>query len=155
MFWAKLLVTVALLSIKNEVVLLFLLFYISDFYVCCLGMPHMHILLILDKNDRVLGPTEVDEYICARIPPLPPIDDYSPEAFQQRRLWYHVTTLMLHDCNDACMELRNGRRVCKKYFPKPFSDVTALSGLFVFWILLYIVCEMRMNICIRMEKNGI
>uniref|UniRef100_A0A183C067 Helitron_like_N domain-containing protein n=1 Tax=Globodera pallida TaxID=36090 RepID=A0A183C067_GLOPA len=50
------------------------------------GMPHIHMLLILDKRGRIVSPEQVDEYVSARIPPLPPIDDHSPEAKQQRRL---------------------------------------------------------------------
>uniref|UniRef100_A0A914I8I8 ATP-dependent DNA helicase n=1 Tax=Globodera rostochiensis TaxID=31243 RepID=A0A914I8I8_GLORO len=87
------------------------------------GMPHIHMLLILDKGGRIISPEQVDEYVSARIPTLPPIDDHSPEANQQRRLWHNVTTMMLHDCNAACLEGSN----CRKHFPKPYSDRTELS----------------------------
>ncbi|KAL3071933.1 hypothetical protein niasHS_017226 [Heterodera schachtii] len=87
------------------------------------GMPHIHMLLILEKGGRITSPEQVDEYVCARIPKLPPPNDTSPEAKQQRRLWHYVTTMMLHDCNAACLE---GSR-CRKHFPKPYSDHTELS----------------------------
>ncbi|KAL3073743.1 hypothetical protein niasHS_015485 [Heterodera schachtii] len=72
---------------------------------------------------RISTPEQVDEYVSARIPKLPPLNDHSPEANQQRRLWHYVTTMMLHDCNAACLE---GSR-CRKHFPKPYSDHTELS----------------------------
>ncbi|KAL3121265.1 hypothetical protein niasHT_008247 [Heterodera trifolii] len=87
------------------------------------GMPHIHMLLILERGVRIDTAQQVDEYVSARIPTLPPSSDQSPEAHQQRRLWHYVTSMMLHDCNAACLE---GSR-CRKHFPKPFSDRTELS----------------------------
>ncbi|KAL3076492.1 hypothetical protein niasHS_011813 [Heterodera schachtii] len=87
------------------------------------GMPHIHMLLILERGVRIDTPQQVDEYVCARIPTLPQSSDQSPEAHQQRRLWHYVTSMMLHDCNAACLE---GSR-CRKHFPKPYSDRTELS----------------------------
>uniref|UniRef100_A0A183CL31 ATP-dependent DNA helicase n=1 Tax=Globodera pallida TaxID=36090 RepID=A0A183CL31_GLOPA len=92
------------------------------------GMPHIHILLILDKQGRITSPNVVDDFVSARIPPLPQMDDLTPEANQQRRLWHYVTTMMLHDCNSACTDFNEqGRPQCKKHFPKPYSDHTELS----------------------------
>ncbi|KAL3122114.1 hypothetical protein niasHT_001654 [Heterodera trifolii] len=92
------------------------------------GMPHIHMLLILQERERVLTPENVDQYVFARIPPLPPMEDMSVEANQQRRLWHYVTTMMLHDCNSACTEVdEQGRTRCRKHFPKPYSDLTELS----------------------------
>ncbi|KAL3076362.1 hypothetical protein niasHS_011781 [Heterodera schachtii] len=87
------------------------------------GMPHIHMLLILERGVRINTPQQVDEYVCARIPTLPPSSDQSAEGHQQRRLWHYVTSMMLHDCNAACLE---GSR-CRKHFPKPYSDRTELS----------------------------
>uniref|UniRef100_A0A183C066 ATP-dependent DNA helicase n=1 Tax=Globodera pallida TaxID=36090 RepID=A0A183C066_GLOPA len=78
------------------------------------GMPHIHMLLILDEGSRITTPEQVNEYVSARIPALPPIADQSAEAKQQRRLWQYVTTMMLHDCNAACLD---GSK-CRKHFPK-------------------------------------
>jgi hypothetical protein len=94
-------------------------------------MPHIHLLLISDPDHRIETPKEVDEYVSARIPPLPPQDDHSPEAMQQRRLWFLVTKCMMHDCNNDCLE-QSGTGVglkCKKHFPKNFSEHTELSGI--------------------------
>ena len=46
-------------------------------------MPHIHMLLILDKACRITTPEQVDQYVSARLPALPPPDDLSPEANQR------------------------------------------------------------------------
>ena len=99
------------------------------------GMPHIHMLLILEKDHDLRTPEFVDQYISARIPQLPPTEDYSPEAMQQRRLWQLVTKLYVHDCatGRSCKILRydsNGMpyEVCSKGFQKPYTDFTILSG---------------------------
>ena len=94
-------------------------------YYFSTGMPHIHALLILHKDARIESPSQVDEYICARIPPLPRIEDDSIAAKQQRRLWHLVTGNMLHDCNNACLD--DGK--CSKHFPKQFTPNTVLSGI--------------------------
>lgn len=95
-------------------------------------MPHIHMLLITKKDCRITTADEIDQYVSARIPSLPAMTDQSLAAHQQRRLWHLVTTLMMHDCNDACLEEKmiNGKiqRRCNKHFPKPFSDYTEVSG---------------------------
>ena len=99
-------------------------------------MPHIHMLLILDKNAKILSGEEVDEYVSARIPPLPPMDDLSPAANQARRLHYYVTQFMTHDCNKSCLIQRDSNvgndeqnyTSCKKHFPKRYSDHTVISG---------------------------
>uniref|UniRef100_A0A183CP12 Helitron_like_N domain-containing protein n=1 Tax=Globodera pallida TaxID=36090 RepID=A0A183CP12_GLOPA len=78
------------------------------------GMPHIHMLLILDEASHITTPEQVNEYVSARIPALPTSADQSAEAKQQRRLWHYVTTMMLHDCNSACLD---GSK-CRKHFPK-------------------------------------
>lgn len=97
-------------------------------------MPHIHMLLILDKNAQITTPEQVDQYVSARIPTLPPMNDTSAGANQQRRLWNYVTSMMLHDCNKACLKRRTIRGkekdVCSKNFPKPYSDQTVISGCF-------------------------
>lgn len=91
-------------------------------------------LLILDKNARISTPDEVDQYVSARIPSLPAMGDTSPGAVQQRRLWHYVTSMMLHDCNKACLKRRTisglEKDVCCKNFPKPYSEYTVISGLY-------------------------
>ena len=95
-------------------------------------MPHIHMLLILDKNAQITTPEQVDQFVSARIPALPPMNDTTVQANQQRRLWHYVTSMMLHDCNKACLNRRTIRGketdVCSKNFPKPYSDETIISG---------------------------
>ena len=105
-------------------------------------MPHLHMLLILDKQGQITTPEQVDQFVSARIPSLPPMEDTSARANQQRRLWHYVTSMMLHDCNKACLKRRtiNGKEmdVCQKNFPKPYSDQTVLSGYI--YKVYYIKC---------------
>jgi hypothetical protein len=74
----------------------------------------------------------VDEYVSARIPPLPRMDDHSPEAMQQRRLWHLVMKNMMHDCNDECLvtAAESVQRRCNKRFPKDYHEHTEISGFF-------------------------
>ena len=124
---------VTVLNTKKEVYILVrnLYFHLNPYV---LGMPHIHMLLILDKNAQITTPEQVDQFVSARIPSLPPMTDTSVQANQQRRLWHYVTSMMLHDCNKACLNRRTIRGketdVCSKNFPKPYSDQTVLSGLF-------------------------
>ena len=92
-----------------------------------LGMPHIHLLLIMDRDFPILTPQQVDDYVSTRIPALPEPSDQSLEAKQQRILWFLVTRFMLHDCNQMCIQ-ESG--ICRKHFPKDFSDETILSGYF-------------------------
>ena len=103
-------------------------------------------LLILDKQGQITTSEQVDQFVSARIPSLPPMNDTSAGANQQRRLWNYVTSMMLHDCNKACLDRRTIRGkevdVCRKNFPKPYSDQTVLSGItynFSF-VFSYFVC---------------
>uniref|UniRef100_A0AC34GIH7 Helitron helicase-like domain-containing protein n=1 Tax=Panagrolaimus sp. ES5 TaxID=591445 RepID=A0AC34GIH7_9BILA len=87
------------------------------------GMPHLHILLIMENEITV---ENVDNYISARIPEQPAKDDDSPGALQQREYYDMVMKHMLHIChkNSACQV--NGR--CTKGFKKPFSCTTVIHS---------------------------
>lgn len=100
------------------------------------GMPHIHFLVILKDADDLRTPDFVNQYICARIPQLPAINDMTPQAMQQRRLWQLVTRLNMHDCASgrACRVLRVNKQgepyeYCTKGFKKPLSETTVLSGI--------------------------
>jgi hypothetical protein len=95
-------------------------------------MPHIHLLLIADRNFAISTPQQVDEYVCARIPPLPRVDDHSPAAMQQRRLWHLVMKNMMHDCNDECLVTAadSVQKRCNKRFPKEYHEHTEISGFF-------------------------
>jgi len=92
-----------------------------------LGMPHLHILLILKRSAVLDSPEFVNDYVCAEIPTLPEASDQSEEANQQRRLHQLITTSNLHDCHDDSECRVDGK--CSKRFPKRYSDQTILSGM--------------------------
>ena len=80
------------------------------------GLPHMHLLIFLDEEDKIRDAAHVDHIVSAQLP--------DPELHPL--LYRTVTTCMLHgacgdDNRDApCMV--QGR--CSKHFPKEFSEVT-------------------------------
>ncbi|CAL0312721.1 unnamed protein product [Lupinus luteus] len=80
------------------------------------GLPHVHMLLILENNDKLRSPEEYDEIVRAEIP------HYEEEP----QLHHAVLKHMIHgpcgmlNPNSPCM--KNGR--CKKRFPKNFSTLT-------------------------------
>ena len=84
------------------------------------GLPHAHMLLILDPASRMQTADEIDAAICAEI--SDPVQDL---------LTYDVVTrFMLHNpcgpgfSHASCM--RDGR--CRWRFPKPFQDETVLNN---------------------------
>ncbi|XP_021745360.1 uncharacterized protein LOC110711289 [Chenopodium quinoa] len=80
------------------------------------GLPHVHMLLILDEKDKLKSPEEYDTFVRAEI----------PDRDEEPRLYDAVLKHMTHNpCgegrqNSSCME--NG--VCKRKFPKPFAEST-------------------------------
>ncbi|TKR63210.1 hypothetical protein L596_027067 [Steinernema carpocapsae] len=86
------------------------------------GMPHAHILIVLEEGEDTGIPDFVDQYVSAEIPDLPADDNHSLWAEEQRRLHKLVTSHMLHDCGEWCVV---GER-CSKRFPKPESQFTIL-----------------------------
>ena len=93
------------------------------------GLPHVHILLILSDQDRLITPEFVDNVISAEIPPNP--DNSSNDEMKKSRqdLERIVLQNMLHGpCgasypDSRCME--NGK--CSKGFPKPFLKETIVD----------------------------
>jgi hypothetical protein len=81
------------------------------------GLPHAHILLILDDADRIYSTRDVDATCCAEIPDK----DADPELYDI------IVNNMIHgpcgeryDPGAPCM--REGK--CSKRFPKPFCEET-------------------------------
>jgi hypothetical protein len=74
------------------------------------GLPHMHLLIFLDQNDKIRNPDHVDSIVSAQI----------PDKTLHPKLWETVTTTMIHQCTDKCKV--NGK--CSKGFPKEFRDHT-------------------------------
>ena len=77
------------------------------------GLPHIHMLIILDRSYKINNPNKYDKYVNAEIPNKE-LDPY---------LYQCVTTHMLHGpCSkDTCM--RNGSS-CRFNFPKELREET-------------------------------
>ena len=94
------------------------------------GLPHAHILVILSNEDRVSTAEDVDNVICAQLPPDP--NSFPPgsnERDQALRLQNIVLKNMVHGpCgkrNPASPCMSDGK--CSKKYPKPFCDKTILN----------------------------
>ena len=83
------------------------------------GLPHAHMLLILDEGSRPVEPADFDRFVCAELPD--PRTD--PELFET------VTRCMIHgpcgpaNPNASCMV--DGR--CSKGYPKEFREETTID----------------------------
>jgi hypothetical protein len=83
------------------------------------GLPHSHILFWISNFDHH-NPRVIDDFVCAKLPD----PDEDPMLFEL------VTSYMMHGpCGDlhpnaVCMVEKNGRKVCSKSFPKPFTNET-------------------------------
>jgi hypothetical protein len=91
------------------------------------GLPHAHILIILHQDYRLHTADDVDNVICAELPPDPTaFEDGSPECDQAQQLQDIVLQSMLHGpCgadNPKAPCMKNG--ICEKGYPKAFSEVT-------------------------------
>ena len=90
------------------------------------GLPHAHILIILASDDRTTTPEDVDQAICAELPPDPEEATDEEERQQRHRLQDIVVSNMVHGpCgtyNPSCPCMENGH--CTKNFPKPFQEKT-------------------------------
>jgi hypothetical protein len=93
----------------------FLLLSVINVYHICRGLPHIHLVLILDWDNIEMSKEEyIDNYISAEIPALPQAGDQSNAAELQRRYRDFVVKNMYHTCSpNYC--LRDGK--CTKGFP--------------------------------------
>ncbi|GBL93134.1 hypothetical protein AVEN_216485-1 [Araneus ventricosus] len=80
------------------------------------GLPHAHILLILDSESKIRTKDDIDKFVSAEL----------PDPCTDLRLFQIVTKCMVHgpcgtiNINSPCM--RDGQ--CCKSFPKQFKDDT-------------------------------
>ena len=89
------------------------------------GLPHIHILVTLDQNDKIRDAADIDRLICAEI----------PDREQNPKLFEAVKSHMIHgpcgklNLNSPCMESigNTGVKKCTKEFPKAFQDKTELT----------------------------
>lgn len=103
------------------------------------GLPHGHILCILDSQFRLTCADEIDDTVLAEIPPLPvgprPNDDEQAKAYDQAvRLHEAVLEHMVHnDCTRnrgaPCLSKEG---FCTKGFPKPFHAATTFSEMEIY-----------------------
>lgn len=83
------------------------------------GLPHMHLLIILEQGHKIVTPDDIDTVISARWPD----PEHEPKLFDT------VKRCMVHgpcgtqNPNSPCME--NGK--CTKGFPKPFQSRTSMD----------------------------
>ncbi|XP_026410948.1 uncharacterized protein LOC113306197 [Papaver somniferum] len=83
------------------------------------GLPHMHMLIFLDKADKIHTPGQGDKMVCAEFPD----EKKDPELFQT------IQRCMVHGpCgarkpSASCMD--GGR--CTKNYPKQYAESTSIS----------------------------
>ena len=82
------------------------------------GLPHMHLLVILDQAARFTTPPHVDAHISSEF----------PDPISEPNLFELVKNFMVHGpCHrDYCLDEQN---CCTKGFPKPFQAETEFTGL--------------------------
>jgi hypothetical protein len=95
------------------------------------GLPHAHMLVILADDDRISCSAEVDNIICAQLPPDPnTFLEGSKEKAQAARLESIVMQNMIHGpcgaLNPSSPCMVDGK--CSKIYPKTFRDKTILSA---------------------------
>lgn len=97
------------------------------------GLPHAHILLILDQDSRIRTTQDVDDIVSAELPPDPQTFPVGTEMHEQAtRLHNIVVKQMRHgpcgsqNPNAPCMLNKNGEKTskCQKHYPKLFQKHT-------------------------------
>src|SRR5712672_710519 len=83
------------------------------------GLPHTHILVMLDKNFRLRSPSDIDSCISAQWP--------DPEKYPL--LFDTIKSCMVHgpcgNINPDAPCMKNG--ICSKGYPKPYQSVTSIA----------------------------
>ncbi|EFN89989.1 hypothetical protein EAI_09673, partial [Harpegnathos saltator] len=105
--------------------------YVIEFQKC--GLPHVHILITLKRDFKIMIPQIVDKYISAEI----------PNPSENSRLHDIVMKHMIHGpCGDWC--LVDGK--CSKHYPKSFLKKLK-------WIMMLIHIRRR-NVGKTFERPG-
>ena len=94
------------------------------------GLPHAHILIILEAEDVPKTAEQVDQIVCAELPPSPEDPNITDEERARRQpLWDIVLSNMIHgpcgEQNKKCPCMENEK--CSKKFPKPFQKHTIMD----------------------------
>jgi hypothetical protein len=83
------------------------------------GLPHMHLILWLHRDDKLRTPEDIDAMIRAEL----------PDKDQEPRLYETVVRTMLHRCSDRCKP--SGAQFCRYGYPKAYMPETiADAGAF-------------------------
>ena len=94
------------------------------------GLPHTHILVILDAKDRITSSEDVDNVISAELPLDPESFPPGPKKEQAKRLEQIVLKNMVHGpcgkVNPSSPCMVDGK--CTKGFPKKFTDKTIVNS---------------------------
>jgi hypothetical protein len=79
------------------------------------GLPHMHLLIFLEEQDKIRTVEQVDAIISAQL----------PDSNVHPQLYSAISKCMLHGpCSlQRCIE----NNVCKKHFPKAFALQTIIK----------------------------
>lgn len=80
------------------------------------GLPHCHILLILDPSSKPRSPDDYDKYVAAEIPH----QELAPELYQI--VIQHMVHGPCGQVNIKCPCMENG--MCTKQYPKAFQEKT-------------------------------
>ena len=89
--------------------------YTVEYQKC--GLPHVHLIVWLDRAQRLLSPEQVDCHISSELPDR----EWDPVLFNL------VKTHMVHGpCRPGQCLNEHGK--CTKGFPKPFQEATEISG---------------------------
>lgn len=85
------------------------------------GLPHMHMIVFLNPQDKLRTPEDIDSLISAKFPD----PDVYPELFELvSKMMVHTPCGPQHNApNSPCFV--NGR--CSKNFPKNFRDQTTVN----------------------------
>jgi hypothetical protein len=83
------------------------------------GLPHIHMIIFLDPDDKLRTPEEIDSLLSAEFPD----EVEEPELFELVKKFMVHTPCGAQNPNAPCM--RDGK--CSKGFPKPFRDETTLN----------------------------
>ena len=89
------------------------------------GLPHAHILLIMDNESKPNCPEIIDRIVCSEI----------PDIITNPSLHHVITTQNIHgpcgfvNPDSPCMEDTGSGKQCAKNFPKLFSDTTTVTAM--------------------------
>ena len=83
------------------------------------GLPHVHMIIFLEKEDKLRTPEEIDSLLSAEFPD----EDEEPELLELVKKFMVHTPCGAENPTAPCM--RDGK--CSKGFPKPFRDDTTVN----------------------------